>query len=132
MNNFRVGSTYFLIFILGAALFAALLPTSLRMYRSYNESAVKSSIQRIQAEILFMNIRNGQFQNTCTEAETIDLTNELRAKAKSVACNINPPAYNKILICGEYSKGHYYCADAAGVTCQTKIVYREALSCKDV
>ncbi len=133
MNYYKTETTYFLVFILIAVTSFAAIPFMVDSLNSYSDSYIRSQINKIQAEMLFIDIKKGEYDKLCYTGETGNIISDLiNENSKYISCRTNKPNHSKAIICAQLKVGSYYCADSIGVTCY---VYNEPIhsySCKNI
>lgn len=118
VNYFSFGH-YFLIFLIIAASAYAAMPFVQNTFRDISDTYVRSQMQRVQSEVLFLSARNHNFRHVCFEGiihET--LKDIIQGHSKYTSCRSNIPEYSELIICSYLKSGRYLCVDGIGISCE--------------
>lgn len=131
MNYYLFQSKFFIIFIAIAAMAFAAIPFMKNSFADVSDSYIKNQINYIQGEILFIDIKEGAFDNLCTQGEIGKIVNDVVQNSIAVKCLVNPPINNKIMICAQLKTAYHYCVDYLGTSCELAQTPSSGFSCRE-
>jgi hypothetical protein len=133
MNYYKLQTTYFLIFILIASLALAVIPAVSNTMNNYSDSYVKSQMNKIQGEMMFISIKRNEYYLLCTSGQTGLIINDLvKEYGKYVSCRTNKPKNTEAMMCASLKSGSYYCVDSGGVSCEVFTEPTDVYKCKNL
>ncbi|MCI5051004.1 MAG: hypothetical protein MRY57_01715 [Candidatus Pacebacteria bacterium] len=133
MNYYLFQSTFFIVFIGIAAMAFAALPFMKNSFADVSDNYIKSELSRMQAEMLFVSVRQNTFTNFCTTGEVNGIVLDLiKNKTTSLHCKTNAPINNQVIVCAELKNENHYCVDYLGVECEVAHQPPRGYSCKEI
>ena len=111
----------------------AALPIMKNSFADASDSYIRSQMDRIQSEMLFVEQRTGAFRNTCTSGAVGGIVSSIiQENNGSFRCRTNKPIDSQMIVYAELKSGEYYCVDSAGISCQISIEPQSGFSCKEL
>lgn len=134
MNWNLVQSTYFLIAIVVLAWGFAMLPFVRNMFGGISDSYVRSQMNQIQAEMVFMDrVEKGGFDRMCHFGRVGQIVNALvEENSGYTSCRTNKPENTEMIVCSGLRDQSYYCVDSRGVVCNLYQVPKNGYQCKNL
>lgn len=133
MNYYKTETTYFIMFILMMAVSFSAMPFITNALSDYSDSYVRSQMKKIQGEMLFIDVKAGEYDRICYYGKTGLVINELvQERNNYVSCRTNKPQNTQALVCAGLKGGSYYCVDSAGVSCEVFNEPTEVYRCKNL
>ena len=131
MNYSLLQSKYFLIFIAISAMAFAAIPMVKSTFASSSDAYMKSQLNRVQAELFFIDQGRGSFKNACyTGSVGILIQDLIQEYGKKVVCRTNLD-HSKMLVYIELRSGVFYCIDSVGISCELISEPQTGFRCKD-
>lgn len=133
MNYYLFQSKFFIVFIAIAAMSFAAIPFMKNSFADASDSYIKSQMDRIQSEMLFIDQRKGVFKNVCTSGAVGGIVSTIiQENSKIVRCRTNKPIDSQMIVYAQLKSGQYYCVDSYGISCEISTEPRSGFRCKDL
>ena len=101
-------------------------------YPDLSDRHAKAEMERIQAEMLFIDAKRNAFKGACFSGIIGDLVQELVAEyGKEVTCRTNEPMHSEMMVFIELRNKKYFAVDGSGVSCELYARPIQGLYCKD-
>lgn len=133
MNYYVFQSKFFIVFVAIAAMAFAALPFMKHSFSDTSDTYIRSQMDRISGEMLFIERRAGVFDHTCTKGAIGNILNDvIQEYGRSTVCRTNPPKNSEMIVYTQLHSGEYYCVDSLGVSCEISYEPKKGFRCKDL